>query len=893
MAFGAPSTGAAILSDDDLDNISQAPSRPVSKVRGRITEVRIWHPSEESKTPVRSAFGSAPARARKQSPYQTAKIALPSGGTWSIWANGDLDLIRGSVVELEGYMKAHPVYGESLQAYGQRDIKETFRTPEHHKTCLSVYLSQELGIEAMAAYGIAERVFAIAPESRYDMAVFGSVWVDDQEYRLMDMIADVVRGKDLQVVSDRYQSLYAETTLGATDPMGEAVNPVSSGIVQRVLAASLSYLEIPSDTLAALARAAYKQVMQDAPGVVIDLTQASDIRQLAARMMSVVIKNPFQLAAEVQINPLRAMEAALAIDGTYNTGASSEAKRAALFVTAIESSCKDSTACLDARAAVARITLAHDAEAVVLAGQAMVSDQLERDDVNTVKPVYKETVMGKVYYAPMALAEKEHRLAEILVAAVGRTTPLWSGSEDELTRSIAHFEAMAQIQLDASQRAAIVGILTEPTQLHVLTGGPGTGKSTIMRIVVDVLSANTAIRAVAPTGKAAKVLDSKVNQDRDEKITITTLDKYFSNPEPEHTELLSVDESSMLCVEKGMATFSKFSIDNQTGHIILIGDQNQLESVGAGAVLRDLLNRTYVAHHSLATTHRNKGGLYRFIAAVGEGRWEVPKESDKVVVLMGDKPSATKVVDQYMALIKDGVAKEDILAVVPYRTSTRALNLNAINDAIQSMLNPRGMRIPGTIDKVQLGDRVRITSTLKLAYDMDVTESESDGNENRKRAGPHLNVVPNGEMGTFTDFVEHDSAGPYAVFEADDGKAYRVRTRTGDIAKVVRAYATTVHSSQGSEAKFVLMAFSDETDDSAKTSDFLTRNMVFTAASRTSDVIYIAGNEDIYRKIVARDNRNSRVTLLGDLMDTYMAAQLHQRHQVEKEPMPDYDVAPA
>lgn len=874
MAFGAPSAGVRILSDDELDNVAQAPSLPVSKVRGRIMEVRIWHPVEAPAAPVRAAFGAAPVRAWKRTPFVVAKIALPSGGTWSVRANGDLDLIQGSVVELEGYMKDHPVYGETLQAYEQRDIKETFRTPEHHKTCLSAYLTQVLGVEAMAAYGIAERVFAVAPESRYDMAVFGSVWVDDQEYRLMDMIADAVRGKDLSVVSDLYRSAYEDIGTGT--------------LARRILAASLSYLDLPPDAVTAMSRIAYRRVMDDAPGVVMDGAQPETIRALAARMMAAVIKDPFEIAAVVRDNPLQAMQAALAIDGTYNPGATSAAKRAALFVVAIESACKEggSTAVVDARAAVTRITLAHDPEAVIAAGQVMVSGEV---NVTAGAPVYTETVGGKTYYAPMALAEKEHRLAEMLVAAVGRTEPLWSGSELELNRSISHFEALAKLSLDASQRAAIVGILTEPTQLHVLTGGPGTGKSTIMRIVVDVLNANTAIRAVAPTGKAAKVLDSKVNQDRDEKITITTLDKYFSTPEPEYTELLSIDESSMLCVEKGASTLTKFSLDNQSGHIILIGDPNQLESVGAGAVLRDLLNRTYVAHHGLTTTHRNKGGLYQFIAAVGEGRWSVPADSDKVRFLAGDAPSATKIVDQYLSLIKGGAVKEDILAVVPYRTTARALNLVAINDAIQAALNPRGLRIPGSIDKVQLGDRVRITSRLNLAYDMDDTETVPDSS---KRFGPPLNVVPNGEMGTFTDFVEHDTAGPYAVFEADDGKSYRLRTRTGDIAKVVRAYATTVHSSQGSEAKYVLMAFSEEADDPDKITDFLTRNMVFTAASRTSDSLYIAGSEAIYRKVVARDNRNDRVTLLGELMDAQMAAQLHQRHTLDKESMPEYEVAP-
>lgn len=369
----------------------------------------------------------------------------------------------------------------------------------------------------------------------------------------------------------------------------------------------------------------------------------------------------------------------------------------------------------------------------------------------------------------------------------------------------------SKITYDEVQIAAIKEAVR--SKVMVLTGGPGTGKTFTTLGIIEVFeSMGLEILCAAPTGRAAKRMSEATGK---EAKTIHRMLEYrpqegFSRNEdsPLTGDVLIVDESSMIDI---MLMNSLMKAVSEKMRLILVGDIDQLPSVGAGNVLRDIIDsgavpvvrltrifRQAQASCIVTNAHKINQGLF---PDVSNG-----KESDFFFIQQEDQD---KVAAEITNIVKNRIPKaygystDDIQVLAPMRrglTGTISLNI-----ALQEAINPEGEFITHGSFKYRRGDRVM---QIRNNYDKDVF---------------------NGDIG-IVDSIDTDESTMTVMF---DGKA--VEYEKGDIGELTLAYATTIHKSQGSEYPVVVMPLM------MSHYVMLQRNLVYTGVTRAKKLCIIIG----------------------------------------------------
>ena len=356
---------------------------------------------------------------------------------------------------------------------------------------------------------------------------------------------------------------------------------------------------------------------------------------------------------------------------------------------------------------------------------------------------------------------------------------------------------------DQQQQAVRTALKSKVT---VLTGGPGTGKTTTMRAVIDLLEKyNRRYALTSPTGRAAKRLSQAT--DRSAKTIHRLLEfapgeGFKRNAQnPLEIDMLIVDEASMIDLLLMNHLLKAVPLD---AHLLLVGDVDQLPSVGAGDVLRDVIDsgraavirldvifRQAMNSHIITNSHRINRGQMPL----------TPKEADDFFFFVKEDPdeAAELIVDLVAARIpnKFGVKPVDIQVLSPmYRSSTGVTNLNT---RLQDKLNPPSpkkaeRKLAGTLFRV--GDRVMQT---RNNYDKDVY---------------------NGDMGYVTEI---DLENQTLAVSIDDRP---IEYEWSEADELALAYAVSVHKAQGSEYPVIVMPL--------LTQHYLMlqRNLLYTAITR-------------------------------------------------------------
>lgn len=352
-------------------------------------------------------------------------------------------------------------------------------------------------------------------------------------------------------------------------------------------------------------------------------------------------------------------------------------------------------------------------------------------------------------------------------------------------------------ELDGAQRAAVAAALAHGVSL--LTGGPGTGKSrTVATLVAAVRAGGRTVALAAPTGRAARRLEELGD------APASTLHRLlgaqgttgaFSRDAnwPLDADLVVVDEASMLDAELAAALVSACP---DGSHLLLVGDPDQLPSIGAGRVLGDLLDSGLLQTTALHTLYRQQAGgqIARLAAAIRAGSAPPVDDPQREVVIV-PASGAAEAAHRVVQLVTDsiprvlGIGAGEVQVVTPVHRG--AAGTAALNSALKARLNPG----PGAHRGFDPGDRV-----VALA--------------NRPDAG-----FANGEVG--------------GVLGAADGGGLRVLFSTGEVAVPAEAvgdlalgFAITVHRAQGSEWPAVVFAVPPEA------SGMLSRPLVYTAVTR-------------------------------------------------------------
>lgn len=437
--------------------------------------------------------------------------------------------------------------------------------------------------------------------------------------------------------------------------------------------------------------------------------------------------------------------------------------------------------------------------------------------------------------------------------------------------------------LDPTQEEALRRIITSPVRVHTLTAGPGCGKTALMEVLVKMLP-QCSFRFCAPTGKAAKVLSNRLASAGLEASTIHSMlkgsdpgDFAVGDNNPLTGDILVVDESSMPDLALANALFSAVP---ERMHVILLGDTRQLPSIKPGSVLSDLLKIEEIDHNHLSVTHRNSGGILEVVNEIGEGAVDV-RDRDAVRFSQGLGEASQRfqeVMTTYLdAVQRRGVA--NVMLMMPRRKGRHdepGWDTTYANATLRQVCNPAGQAVPGTFFRVH--DRIVIRENMGIPQpDADEVHGGKARRDDPAVSVPEERVV-NGDTGSILGYVLDPKAragetAKWISLQLDDGR--RVQFPGESASSLDLAYAMTVHASQGSEYKEVVMVVTPGT------ATFMNRNMLFTGVSRARESLHVFGEEAVIKR-VARTPLPERNSALADRIRHAVDATAADRQQASQ-----------
>ncbi|MBO5773366.1 MAG: ATP-dependent RecD-like DNA helicase [Clostridia bacterium] len=420
------------------------------------------------------------------------------------------------------------------------------------------------------------------------------------------------------------------------------------------------------------------------------------------------------------------------------------------------------------------------------------------------------------------------------------------GEDLNLDKEISVFEKANNLYLDKTQKEAVVTAINKGSV--VITGGPGTGKTTIVKCILDLcLSSGMKVSLCAPTGRAAKRLAESTDFKAKTIHRLLEMDfseghptYRFNDKEPLDTEVVIVDEISMADVYIFNALLRALP---ENARLILVGDKDQLPSVSPGNVLADIIETGILPVCYLSEIHRQDANSLIVENAHRINRGEMPVlRNSSSDFFFDNKEGFQAVQGAVVSMVTErlpaflGVTPNDIQVLAPVKKGlTGVENLNAI---LQNALNPRedGVIVNGVGFRV--GDKVMHTV--------------NDYSLKWSRGGEEGMGVFNGEIGYVTDVVR----GCLTIL-FDDGKVVQYERSSQE--HLMLAYAVSVHKSQGSEFPVVVLALSNG-------GPMLSRNLLYTAVTRAKKAVVIVGTQRSIRIMVGNDMPTKRYTLLKELI---------------------------
>lgn len=449
----------------------------------------------------------------------------------------------------------------------------------------------------------------------------------------------------------------------------------------------------------------------------------------------------------------------------------------------------------------------------------------------------------RVYLAPFWRAETG--TARLLRRLRETPSPLTLDPRFDAAASIEAAGAEQGLELAAGQREAAIRALQE--KVTILTGGPGTGKTSTLRTVIAALErADISHCICAPTGRAAKRAAEATARPAS---TIHRLLEYqpadnsflFDQDRPLEEDFIIVDEVSMLDT---LLFYHLLKAIPPESHLLLVGDVDQLPAVGPGNVLRDLIDSGAIPTITLTQLFRQAEGSQVVVAAHAINHGQMPEIHNAAEDDLYFIPTSTdqRALDAIKLLLRERIPQrfgldpvEDVQVITPMHRGL--IGVSHLNEELQSLLNPfhgelgltRGDRT------LHLGDKVM---QIRNNYDKEVY---------------------NGDMGRITR-VASDRSSLTVAFPAAAG-AVEVEYEAGETEELVLAYAVSVHKSQGSEFPAVIMPLA--------TQHFLLlqRNLLYTAVTRARQLCVLVGSTRALQLAVETDRNRRR--------NTGLAARLH------------------
>ena len=404
----------------------------------------------------------------------------------------------------------------------------------------------------------------------------------------------------------------------------------------------------------------------------------------------------------------------------------------------------------------------------------------------------------------------------------------------DLDDSISGEERVLRFRLAPEQREAVKMGLT--SKLCVITGGPGTGKTSVQRALLDLYKKRfPAARIVccAPTGKAARRMEQSTGVPSATVHRVLGLianeDGQYGDPETLDADLVLVDEVSMLDVYLAEKLFRSIPA---TARLILVGDSDQLPSVGPGAVLKEIIASGRVPVVRLDQVFRQKNGSR--IAAnaklIRHGNLSLEYGPDFEFYDSTDMSVSAEIIESLYLQETARCGIDNVVLLSPYRQKTET-GANALNQRLQGKVNPPA---DGKMDAVHGQRRFRTGDKV-----MQIKNCED---------------INNGDVGYITSITGTQTE---SVVRIDFGDGRLVDYENADLDMLDLGYACTVHKSQGSEYKSVIINLQ------CAHSVMLVRPLIYTAITRAKEKVLIVGERRALCTAIRRIDTEQRGTKLA------------------------------
>ncbi len=408
------------------------------------------------------------------------------------------------------------------------------------------------------------------------------------------------------------------------------------------------------------------------------------------------------------------------------------------------------------------------------------------------------------------------------------------------------------IKLSKIQIDAIKSCFEE--NISIITGGPGTGKTTIINTISKIyLDNGYNISLCAPTGRAAKRIEETTGI---EAKTIHRMLGYipssyddighfeYNEDNPLDTDVIIIDEMSMVDV----VLFEKLlrGMKDNT-RLVIVGDVDQLPSVGAGNVLRDLINSKKIKYTKLVDIFRQSESSNIIVNAhkINNGQEPILNEKNSdFFFLKTETPAITRnvVVDLISKRLPNAYGYDFFKDIQILTQSRKGIcGVFELNRLLQDILNPK----TETTDELLVGNKLfRVNDkVMQTKNNYNLSFFDSDGEENFG--------VYNGDMG---HIIFIDKSSKKLTVEMDDNRV--IDYTLEDLDNLELAYAITIHKSQGSEFKSVIIPMFDGYRL------LQTRNLLYTAITRAKENIILVGDKNVMNNMIRNNTINSRYSNL-------------------------------